>query len=45
MDLDEIMYECDNIEDDLDSILVSPAASSISKWRMFKVLRWAQLLN
>jgi hypothetical protein len=23
MDLDEIMYECDNIEDDLDSILLS----------------------
>jgi hypothetical protein len=29
----------------LDSILLNPVALAISKWRMFKFLRWAQLLN
>jgi hypothetical protein len=45
MDLDEILYGGDDIEDDLESILFSPIASTISKWRTFKFLRWAQLLN
>jgi hypothetical protein len=45
VDLDEILYRGDDIEDDLDSILFNPVASTISKWRTFKVLRWAQLLN
>jgi hypothetical protein len=45
VDLDEIVYEGDDIEDDLVSILLNPVASTISKWRTFKVLRWAQLLN
>jgi hypothetical protein len=45
VDLDEILYRGDDIEDDLDYILFNPTASTISKWRTFKVLRWAQLLN
>jgi hypothetical protein len=45
VDLDEILYGDDDIEDDLDSILLNPVASTISKWRTFKILRWAQLLN
>jgi hypothetical protein len=45
VDLDEILYGGDDIEDDLDSILFSPVASTISKWWTFKLLRWAQLLN
>jgi hypothetical protein len=45
VDLDEILYEGDAIEDDLDSVLLNPVASTISKWRTLKVLRWAQLLN
>jgi hypothetical protein len=43
VDLDEILYEGD--EDDLDSILFNPVASTISKCRTFKLLRWAHLLN
>jgi hypothetical protein len=43
--LDEILYECDDIEDDLDSKLLNAVASTIPKWRTFKLLRWAQLLN
>jgi hypothetical protein len=35
MDLDEILYG-DDIEDDLDTMLFSPVASTISKWRTFK---------
>jgi hypothetical protein len=45
VDLDEILYGGDDIEGDLDSILLNPVASTISKWRTFKFLRWAQLLN
>jgi len=45
LDLDEILYEDDDIEDDLDSILLNPVASTIPKWRTFKLLRWVQLLN
>jgi hypothetical protein len=45
VDLYEIFYGGDEIEDDLDSILLNPIASTISKWRTFKFLRWAQLLN
>jgi hypothetical protein len=29
----------DNIEGDLDSILLNPIASTIPKWRTFKLLR------
>jgi hypothetical protein len=45
MDLDEILYGGDDVEGDLESILFSSIASTISKWRTFKFLRWAQLLN
>jgi hypothetical protein len=42
VDLDEIIYEGVDIEDDLDSVLLSLIASTIPKWRMFKFLRWVQ---
>jgi hypothetical protein len=29
----------------LDSILLNPVTLTISKWWMFKFMRWAQLLN
>jgi hypothetical protein len=45
VDLDEILYRDDYIEDNLDSVLLNPVVSTISKWRTFKILRWAQLLN
>jgi hypothetical protein len=45
VDLDDIFYECDDIEDDLDFKLLNPVSSTIPKWRTFKLLRWAQLLN
>jgi hypothetical protein len=45
VDLDEILHEGDDIKDNLDSILQNPVTWTISKWRAFKVLRWAQLLK
>jgi hypothetical protein len=45
LNLDEILYGDDDIEGDLDSILLNPVASTITKWRTFKLLRWAQLLD
>jgi hypothetical protein len=45
VDLDEIVYGGDDIKYDLDSILLNPVALTISKWRTFKLLRWAQLMN
>jgi hypothetical protein len=45
VDLDEILYGGDDIEDDLDSILLNAVASTIPKWKKFKLLRWVQLLN
>jgi hypothetical protein len=45
VDLDEILYGGDDIEDYLDSILFNAAALTIPKWRTFKLLRWVQLLN
>jgi hypothetical protein len=45
MDLDEILYEGDDIEGDLDFILINPIDSTIPKWWTFKLLRWVQLLN
>jgi hypothetical protein len=43
--LDEVLYGGDDIEDDLNSILFNPVASTILKWRTFKRMRWAQLLD
>jgi hypothetical protein len=45
VDLDEILYGGDDIEDDIDSILLNLVASTLPNWRTFKLLRWAQLLN
>jgi hypothetical protein len=45
VDLDEILYGGDGIEYYLDHILLNPVVSTIPKWRTFKLLRWAQLLN
>jgi hypothetical protein len=45
VDLDEILYGGDEIENDLYSILLNPAASIIPKWRTFKLLRGVQLLT
>jgi hypothetical protein len=45
VDLDEILYGDDDIEDDIDSVLFNAVASTIPKWWTFKLLRWVQLLN
>jgi hypothetical protein len=45
VDLDEILYGDDDIDDDLDSMHFNPVASTISKWRTFKLLRRVYLLN
>jgi hypothetical protein len=44
VDLDEILYGGDGIEDNLDSILLNPVASTIRYWT-FKLQMWVQLLN
>jgi hypothetical protein len=45
LDFDEILCgDCDT-EDDLDSMLFNPVASTVSKWRTFKLLRRLHLLN
>jgi hypothetical protein len=45
VDLDEILYGDDGIEYYLDYILFNPVASTIPKWRIFKLLRWLQIFN
>jgi hypothetical protein len=45
VDLDEILYGGDDFEGDLNSILLNPVATTISKWWTFIFLRWVQLLN
>jgi hypothetical protein len=45
IDLDEILYVGDGIEDDHDSILFTAVVPTIPKWQTFKLLRWVQLLN
>jgi hypothetical protein len=45
VDLVEILYGDDDIEDYLDSILFNPVASTISKWRTFKLQWKVHLLN
>jgi hypothetical protein len=45
LDLDEILYGSDSTEYYLDYILFNPEASTIPKWRTFKLLRWVQLLS
>jgi hypothetical protein len=45
VDLDEILYGGDGIEDNLDPILINPVVSTIPKWWTFKRLWWVQILN
>jgi hypothetical protein len=45
VDLDEILYGSDGIEYYLDYISVNPVASTIPKWRTFKLMRWVLLFN
>jgi hypothetical protein len=45
VDLDEIFCGGDDVEGDLESILFNAVASTIPKWRKFKLMRWVQLLN
>jgi hypothetical protein len=45
VDLQEVLYGRDDIEDDLDSIIFSAIASTIPKHQTFKLLRWVKLLN
>jgi hypothetical protein len=45
VDLNEILYRGDDIEDNLDSILFNAVALTIPKWRKLKLLRCVQLLN
>jgi hypothetical protein len=45
VDLDGILYRTDDTEDDLDFILFNAVASTIPKWRTFKLLRWVHILN
>jgi hypothetical protein len=45
VDLDEILHDGDDIEDGLDSILFNAVASTVPKWRTFKLLSWVQLLS
>jgi hypothetical protein len=45
VDLDEILHGCDDIEDDLYSILRNVVASTIPKWWRFKFLKWVHLLK
>jgi hypothetical protein len=37
VDLDEILYGDDDIEDNVNTILLSPVATTIPKWRALKV--------
>jgi hypothetical protein len=39
VDLAEIVHGGDDVEDDIDSILLNLVASTIPKWRTFKLLR------
>jgi hypothetical protein len=41
----EILYGGDGIEDGLDSMLLNPVASTISKWRRLKLPKSVHLLN
>jgi hypothetical protein len=43
--LDEILCGGDVIECYLDYMLYYPVASTIPKWRTFKLLRWVEPLN
>jgi hypothetical protein len=38
----DVRLECHSIEGDLDAILSCPVASTIPKWRTFRLLSWVQ---
>jgi hypothetical protein len=40
-----MLYESDDVEDDIYSILLNLVPSAIPRWWTFNLLRWAQLLN
>jgi hypothetical protein len=42
VDLHEILYGGDAIEDDLDVIFSNPVPATIPKWSTFALLRWVQ---
>jgi hypothetical protein len=44
VDLDKLLHGDDDFEDDLDSMLLNPIASTISIWLTFKLLRRVYLL-
>jgi hypothetical protein len=45
VDLDEILYGGDDVEDNIDSTLLNLVASTTPKLRKFNLLRLVQLLN
>jgi hypothetical protein len=45
VDLDEILYEGDDVEDNIDTMLLNLVASTIPKRRTFKFLRWCKFWN
>jgi hypothetical protein len=45
VDLDEILYDVDDIDDHLDFILFNAVASTITRWRTFKLPRWVKCFN
>jgi hypothetical protein len=42
--VDEILYGGDDVEDDIDSPLLNLVASTILKWRTYKLVRCVQIL-
>jgi hypothetical protein len=42
VDLDGILYGHVDVEEDRDSILLNPIASTITKWLTFELLSWVQ---
>jgi hypothetical protein len=45
VDLYEIQHGGHAIEGDLNAIIVNAVATTVSKWWMFKLLRWMQNLH
>jgi hypothetical protein len=45
VNVNEVLHGGNNNEGDLNSILFNSAASTVSKWRAFKLLRRAHVLN
>jgi hypothetical protein len=41
----KFLFEDDDIEDDIDSILITPVASTIPKWWTFKLLSTFELIG